>query len=399
MADYHCIACGYHRTYPIYQPEDQPLAALYLPKDAAEARNVPRLPMDFRMCASCGHIFNVRFSYDKVPYEDNSNLMYNAGSGWQTYMKELVADIAGRYQAAGKTFIDIGCGDGGFLKLLRTKIPDGRFIGYEPGIEAANARKDGLEVYKEYFVAERHLPEHRPDFLICRHVIEHLEQPRDFIAEIACQANRHDVFPLFIAEVPRIDKAVRDARINDYLYEHVSNFTHYSFRNMFEQAGYEVLDQQAAYGDEVVIIIARPKKTERLAEIERDAKSYHSRIQEQLASVKQTLERLKREGKDVAFWGGTGKGAAFLNAFQVEAESFPLVVDSDPNKVGRFVPGTGQEIRPPEYLNEHPAHVIIVTTQWRAKDIYEEIQRRGIACEQVLVLIGQELKPYTGEEI
>jgi len=49
--------------------------------------------------------------------------------------------------------------------------------------------------------------------------------------------------------------------------------------------------------------------------------------------------------RPVAIWGGTGKSAAFMNRYAVDAARFPIVVDSDPAKVGTFVPGTGQEIR------------------------------------------------------
>ena len=73
---------------------------------------------------------------------------------------------------------------GTFLKALGDQIGNARLIGFEPGVETANAEKLGLEVYQDYFVAERDLPRFTPDVLICRHVLEHLEAPRDFVAEI-----------------------------------------------------------------------------------------------------------------------------------------------------------------------------------------------------------------------
>jgi hypothetical protein len=62
-----------------------------------------------------------------------------------------------------------------------------------------------------------------------------------------------------------------------------------------------------------------------------------------------------------------------------------VVVDSDEGKAGSYVPGLGQCIQPARVLLEHPVDVIIVPTQWRAKDIVEEAQRMGIVYERLLI--------------
>ena len=391
-----CIACGFHVTYEIHHNGDQPLSVLHLPRSHEEARDALKFPMNFRACANCGHIFNVDFDYYRVPYEDNSNLMYNQAHAWRRYMEDLIDELVETYGARGKTVVDIGCGDGGFLALLLARDLGNRCIGFEPGIEARNARKNGLEVYKDYFVPQRDLKRLHPDFLICRHVIEHLAEPLQFVRDIAYWCNVHEIFPTFVAEVPRIDKAIEQRRINDYLYEHPSNFTQFSFQNMFEVAGFDPVDVRGVYGDEVVLAVVRPRKQPQLAHIRRTAEAYRAALCHQDVRVRADLEALRKQGKTVAFWGATGKGSAFLNAFDLFDNSYPVVVDSDCNKVGRFVPRTAQEIRRPEFLREHPADVIVITTQWRARDILYEIRSRRIPCEQVLVLVDQRLQPVNG---
>jgi hypothetical protein len=96
----------------------------------------------------------------------------------------------------------------------------------------------------------------------------------------------------------------------------------------------------------------------------------------------------------IYFWGGTGKSAAFLNVFGVNADRFPFVVDSDDNKVGKFVPGTGQEICSVDWLLKQKPGTIVITTPWRAKDICQEIKRRGIQSKQILVLWKGALRQY-----
>jgi hypothetical protein len=90
--------------------------------------------------------------------------------------------------------------------------------------------------------------------------------------------------------------------------------------------------------------------------------------------------------QNVAYWGGAGKSAMFINYLGI---SDALVVDSDPNKVGLYVPGTKIQIQDPEVLKD--VETIVVTTAWRAKDIAREIKRRNIQCDRLLTFDSGEL--------
>jgi hypothetical protein len=107
--------------------------------------------------------------------------------------------------------------------------------------------------------------------------------------------------------------------------------------------------------------------------------------QESRAAIARQLDKLASDGKKVAIWGGTGKAAAFIHQFGADAKRFPLVVDSDPDKVGTYVPGTGQAIQFRDVLKNNPVDVVIIPTQWRAKDIVAEMAREGIQAQQVLI--------------
>lgn len=394
-----CIACGFPHILPLFRLRDQPLAALHLPRSQEEALNIEKLPLNFHACGQCGHIFNVDFDYARVPYENNSNLMYNTGEGWITYMDSLALSLAQKAQNKKSVWLEIGCGDGNFLERIGKFAADAELIGFEPGIEARNAAKRGIHAIEDYFKPQRDLEKFRPDYIICRHVIEHLQQPREFMAEIALWCAEYGLHPTFIAEVPCIEKAIKTARINDYLYEHVSNFTTESFRALFTSTGYEVTHCMQAYDDEVLVIEATPSQAAHWNKQKQTVETYRSKALQQISDVQATLRTLKQNGKSIAFWGGTGKGAAFMNSFGIAYEDFPIVVDSDYQKVGRYVPLAAQRIEPPEFLIEHPVDVIVITTQWRAKDIYSEILRRKIPHETVYVVIEQKLTPYSGETI
>ena len=68
------------------------------------------------------------------------------------------------------------------------------------------------------------------------------------------------------------------------------------------------------------------------------------------------IRALLDQGLSLALWGGTGKGAAFVHHFGLEAETAPMrVVDSDAAKLNTYVPGTRYLIDSPGLLLTQPA--------------------------------------------
>jgi hypothetical protein len=385
-----CIVCGHSISYKLFNPGPQPLAALNLPHCQEEALDAIRHPMHFNACAICGHVWNTGFEYARVPYAGDSNLMYNSGMLWRTHMQLLIDKLAENYLMwIDHPIIDIGCGDGLFFSQLLETIPTAKCIGFEPGIEGDKITD--FECVRDYFIPERDLKRLQPSLLVCRHVIEHLENPRDFVADIAYWCGQYGLDPVFLAEVPCFDKALETGRISDFLYEHASNFTLNSLYTLFSTSGFQLLEVSCLYDEEVAVGVFQPHNVA-LNQHCQLATAFDKKVARTFENVEESVSQL-RKSSSVVLWGGTGKSAAFLNMFDLNYQDFPLVVDSDEHKVGRYVPGTGQKIQSPDILiGRNPT--IIITTAWRAKDIYSEIQMRGLQYKQILVLKDGVLNEY-----
>jgi len=78
-------------------------------------------------------------------------------------------------------------------------------------------------------------------------------------------------------------------------------------------------------------------------------------------------------GGDVVLWGAGAKGVTFLNLLP-EDLGVSLVVDRNPRKHGKYVPGTGQEIVAPEALRGRSVGIVIVMNR-----IYEDEVRAELA--------------------
>lgn len=352
---------------------------------------MPRLPHDFVRCVDCGHIYNARFRYEDVPYSDVPNLMFNKGILWRQHLDD-VARLLRERLSRDPVVVEIGCGDGHMLRSLAALHP-GRYIGFDPNSSVDTA--GGLiEARQELFDPARHLEQLRPDLLISRHVLEHLMNPLAFVQAVEFAVSWTRLPTLLFIEVPCVDHVLELGRTSDFYYEHNSHFTTYSLRRLLERCAGHVELLETAYGGEVAYALARFEPRVGQVRLARESLAFRDRSQQASVSIRQQLGNLCGTGQRVAIWGGTGKAAAFIQQHELDRTRFPLVVDSDPQKAGTYVPGGGQQIQLPHELLEHPVDTILIATPWRAADIVLEMQSLGVRAQQVLVEYGGQLVDY-----
>lgn len=381
--DQPCPACGEHLSAPFFDGGDQPLATLAWPASAREAQEMERLPLRFVRCLSCGHVYNEAFEADRVPYVDKPNLMFNRGVRWQEHLQH-VREVILEALPPRPVVAEIGCGDGHLLRSLAQLRPEGRYLGFDLNGQITHAG-GAVEAHPIRFEPHIHVAETRPDLIVARHLLEHLVNPLGFLQQLEFAASQAGLQPHLFIEVPCIDRVFESGRTEDFYYEHNSHFTRASFTSLLSRATASVERVEVGYGGEVIYGLARLGGAgERLALANR-ARAFHARAEADAASLRQAFDALGGGPLPVVIWGGTGKAAAFIHRYHLDAARFPWVVDSDPEKHGTYVPGSGQRIESPDGLRGQ-AVVVVIATQWRAGDIALEIAARGLHPAQLLLV-------------
>lgn len=378
MRDVACPACGARVAASFYDGGMQPIATLARARSEKEAREVPRVPLDYVQCIACTHVFNAAFEEKELPTSGAAPGwgMFNHAELWAAFMQSTAERLAASLPK-GALVVEFGHGSGDFIARVAKARNDLRCLGFDPwGVES---KSDRVELRREMLEPSA-IPALGAHLLIARHVLEHVAAPRarlDRIA-VACSARPQRVY----LEVPCIDRALEVGRTVDFFYEHCQQFTTRSFTMMIEAVG--TLEEQGhGYDGEVVwatLYLGDPWH----GEIARGAEDFDLLTRKSREAVCAELATLASSGKKIAVWGGAGKSAAFMIRHDMDAVRFPIVVDSDPMKVGTFVAGLGQEIRPSSFLTSAPVDIVIVPPQWRARDIVLEMRAKNIAA-QVLI--------------
>ncbi|MGD8396078.1 MAG: methyltransferase, partial [Candidatus Eiseniibacteriota bacterium] len=78
-------------------------------------------------------------------------------------------------------------------------------------------------------------------------------------------------------------------------------------------------------------------------------------------------------------WGSGCKALNFLNALET-AGRIEYVVDINPERQGRFIPGAGQEVVAPGFLVSYRPQQVIVTNPLYEREIRDTVAGLGLDC-------------------
>jgi hypothetical protein len=219
-----CPACRSERLTEIYRLGAIPVQSNVLLDSAAEARAFTRHDLTLLFCDDCGFIFNANFDLSLVDYASTTEESQHFSSTFNRFAKDLVAEIASLYDLEGKQTLEIGCGKGDFLQeLVRQTGTIG--LGVDPGFipeRLPGANGQAIAFQREYF--DPKTIKFAPDFVVCRHTLEHIPEVGAFMADIAAVVDgRRNVGILF--ETPDVRRVLVEGAFWDIYFEHCSYFT------------------------------------------------------------------------------------------------------------------------------------------------------------------------------
>ena len=344
----------------------------------AEAINYPKGDLKLAFCGACGFVTNTAFDPATQEHSTRYEATQAHSGTFNAFAKSLAQRWVDRYQLCGRTILEIGCLNGEFISLLCT-LADAKGIGIDPALDPTRTHETGGRVrFIKDFYSEKHsdLP---ADFICCRHTLEHIARPLDFLITIRKTiGDRKDVVLCF--EVPDVLRVLNEGAFWDLYYEHCSYFAPQSLAGLFQRAGFEIIDQRREFDDQYLVIDARPADSRSMGDvrsIENAVANFERTNGEQVLKWRRVIA----SGRRIVIWGSGSKAVGFLSTLAIAQETVPYVVDINPHKHGTFLPGTGQKIVAPQRLVEYQPQVIVAMNPVYRREIQADLDRMRVHAE------------------
>lgn len=347
------------------------------------------------VCGTCGFAWNRTYESERLVYDEGyDNAVPSAVM--KGYYAEIAAYLRDRYELDGGLVVDVGCGDGAFLRELCAAVPGLRGIGVDPALDQDRHEAGGrIVLIKDVFTSD--VIRKRPSLIVSRHVLEHISDPVAFFRTIGEAVSGFEPCPCFF-EFPDLEWILMNHAFWDFCYEHCNYFTAASAAEALSRAGLGPAGARVAFGDQYLWIeamsrgdrpVAAPSSGRGLSE---RAVAHAAAEVAQIELVRQRLESLKNDGFAVAVWGMATKGVLFSLLVDPQSLFIDYCIDVNPNKQGCYVPLTGHAISSPEALAglgpEHKVAVLVMNENY-----LDEIRRTCRELNVAAVVFGADANP------
>lgn len=382
-----CPTCGGDDLREFYRVRGMPVLQNLPASSVEEARACVRGDVVLAVCHDCGFILNAAFDADRIRYTP----AYENTQAWSPLFQGYMQDVADRlitaHDVRNKTVLEIGCGKGEFLTLLCERGPN-RGIGFDPSLPRGGRVSDRVTL-----IADLYSPRYaacQGDLVCARHVFEHLPEPGGVLAAVRRSiGDRRDV--VVYVEVPDMTWILRHATVWDIFYEHCSYFGRASLRRLFDSRGFVVSAVTEQAGGQYLGVEATPRHPgaatgpteDGAAETAALAGAFGARAEGRLQAIRATVDVAPAAGRCAAVWGAGAKGVTLLNILHIAPDLVPYVVDINPDKQGKYVPGTGQRIVSPAQAARLGVDVVFVMNPNYRAEIEAMASIAGIAAEFV----------------
>jgi len=383
-----CPSCNSSGLSIFYAIDDVPVHSCLLVSSKEEALQYPTGNLRLGFCPDCGFITNTLFDPGVHKYSTQYEETQGFSACFNAFARSLAQRLVDKYDIRNKTVLEIGCGKGEFLALM-CQLGDNKGIGIDPAY-VPERNPDGaasrIEFIQDFYSEEyAHL---QADVICCRHTLEHIAPTRQFMQTLRrAIGDKRDILVFF--EVPDVMRVLREGAFWDIYYEHCSYFTAGSLARLFRASGFEIDGLYLDYDDQYLIITAYPTEgptapsldlENDLEQLTRAFKQFRKEYPRRIDHWRNTIQQIVLGGQRVIVWGSGSKGVAFLSTLKL-ANQIEYVVDINPYKHGKYMPGTGQEIVSPQFLTEYCPDKVIVMNPIYCEEIQRDLDRLNINAD------------------
>lgn len=378
-----CRGCGANLSLTFLDLGSSPIANDLI---AFENLNSPEVfyPLHVMTCGRCAFVQLPEVTSRESLFRSDYVYFSSYSSSWLEHSQEYAVKMIELLSLSEKDLvIEVASNDG---YLLQYFINGGiQVLGVEPSSGVAQvAITKNVPTLIDFFgasLAKKLATNQKPKLMIGNNVLAHVPDIHDFI----------EGFSLLIAddgvvtfEFPHLVSLIRNNQFDTIYHEHYSYLTVTALLPIFEKHGLKVIDVDKLFthGGSIRIYVVpalSPRVTsDTVASVLAEEAALDPReqlvwelLQNRTLQVKiellNELIKCKKDGLMVAAYGAAAKGNTLLNYLGVDSDLIEYVVDLNPHKQGKYLPGSRIPIVGLEYLMENQPDVLLVLP-WNLAD-------------------------------
>lgn len=380
-----CRHCQQPIDIPFVDLGTSPPSNSYLTFEALD-RPERHYPLRVAVCSHCWLVQTQDFTDRAEFFSDNYAYFSSFSTSWLDHSKRYVEAMRQRFAlGASSLVVEVAANDGYLLQYVKSAGIGA--LGIEPTHSTAvAARAKGIEIVQDFFGAalgERLAAAGRgADLTVANNVLAHVPDINDFVAGFA-RVLKPDGVATF--EFPHLLELIEHGQFDTVYHEHYSYLSLTAVDRIFAANGLAVFDVETltTHGGSLRVYAQRadtgsqPRIETVLAmlakEADRDVEtaSFYAGFQTRVDRLKDNfvafLIDAKRSGRRVAAYGAAAKGNTLMNFAGVRRDLIPWVVDRNPAKAGKFMPGSRVPIVGEDLIRAERPDLIVILP-WNIKD-------------------------------
>ena len=381
-----CRHCGATLALPFLDLGSAPPSNAYLGEAALRAPET-WFPLRLLVCERCWLVQTEDHAGREALFTDDYAYFSSFSASWLAHSRAYVEAMRDRFGlGAASCVAEVAANDGYLLQyVVQAGIP---CYGIEPTASTAGAaREKGIEIVERFFgvaLADELAAQGRQvDLVAANNVLAHVPDINDFAAGFTRLLKPTGVATF---EFPHLLRMVRENQFDTAYHEHYSYLSLTAVQRVFAAAGLQVFDVETlpTHGGSLRVFAQRADRaaqavTPRVAALlreEHDAgitqAAFYAGFQAAAERVKNDflafLLEARRAGRRVAAYGAAAKGNTLMNFAGVRPDLLAFVVDRNPAKQGRYMPGSRIPIVDEARLDaERPDYVVLLPWNLRAE--------------------------------
>ena len=377
-----CPICSDSNTERFIKRDNVPVHQNLIMASAQASRDIARGVLEMFVCKRCGFVFNAAFDAALLSYGAEYDNTQTCSPSFKRYTQQLVSHLIEQRGVQNARIVEVGCGKGHFIQeLVRNPENGNTGWGFDPSYAGPDDEFNGRLQFKRELYSDG-CDALLADVVVCRHVIEHVHRPIELLRTIRSALRLSPNARVFF-ETPSVEWILENVVFWDFFYEHCSLFSNESLRIAFELAGFRVTDIRRIFGHQYLWIEATPGSNECHIPLAQSpiiamAKSF-SQEEERVTHDWRTRLKALAGVAPVAIWGAGAKGVTFANLLDPDCSLVDCVVDLNPQKQGRFIPGTGHPIVAPLALGERSVQTAILMNPNYREENLNLLRTAGLA--------------------